>query len=92
MSSEEGLSWPRAGSGPGCRTAGVSLFPALCRFSQTLEKVCVQTVESGAMTKDLAGCIHGLSKCVAWVQGRAGLLGPQGQVGRSRGLFLEAPS
>ncbi|KAK1327836.1 hypothetical protein QTO34_012744 [Cnephaeus nilssonii] len=34
----------------------------LIRFSQTLEKVCVQTVESGAMTKDLAGCIHGLSK------------------------------
>ncbi|KAM5206937.1 isocitrate dehydrogenase [NADP], mitochondrial isoform 1-T1 [Hipposideros larvatus] len=33
----------------------------LIRFSQTLEKVCVQTVESGAMTKDLAGCIHGLS-------------------------------
>lgn len=27
------------------------------------------------MTKDLAGCIHGLSKCVAWVEGRAGLLG-----------------
>nr|KAF6283493.1 isocitrate dehydrogenase (NADP(+)) 2 [Pipistrellus kuhlii] len=25
------------------------------------QKVCVQTVESGAMTKDLAGCIHGLS-------------------------------
>lgn len=37
----------------------------LCRFAQTLEKVCVETVESGAMTKDLAGCIHGLSKCVA---------------------------
>lgn len=33
----------------------------LIRFAQTLEKVCVQTVESGAMTKDLAGCIHGLS-------------------------------
>lgn len=36
------------------------------RFAQMLEKVCVQTVESGAMTKDLAGCIHGLSKCVLW--------------------------
>lgn len=38
----------------------------LIRFAQMLEKVCVQTVESGAMTKDLAGCIHGLSKCVLW--------------------------
>jgi isocitrate dehydrogenase len=26
----------------------------LARFSQTLEKVCVDTVEAGAMTKDLA--------------------------------------
>lgn len=33
-----------------------------CRFALTLEKVCVDTVESGVMTKDLAGCIHGLSK------------------------------
>lgn len=32
------------------------------RFYQTLEKVCVETVESGVMTKDLAGCIHGLAK------------------------------
>lgn len=32
------------------------------RFAQTLEKVCVETVESGTMTKDLAGCIHGLAK------------------------------
>lgn len=31
----------------------------LVRFAQTLEKVCVQTVESGKMTKDLAVCIHG---------------------------------
>lgn len=31
----------------------------LIRFSETLEKVCIQTVESGAMTKDLAACIHG---------------------------------
>ncbi|HEY3694657.1 NADP-dependent isocitrate dehydrogenase [Phenylobacterium sp.] len=28
--------------------------PALKRFAETLEKVCVSTVESGAMTKDLA--------------------------------------
>uniref|UniRef100_A0A672HTE5 Isocitrate dehydrogenase [NADP] n=1 Tax=Salarias fasciatus TaxID=181472 RepID=A0A672HTE5_SALFA len=35
--------------------------PDLIKFSQTLERVCVDTVESGVMTKDLAGCIHGLS-------------------------------
>jgi isocitrate dehydrogenase len=33
--------------------------PELIRFSETLEKVCVETVESGKMTKDLAVCIHG---------------------------------
>ena len=33
--------------------------PALINFCQTLEKVCVATVESGKMTKDLAVCIHG---------------------------------
>jgi len=31
----------------------------LIKFAQTLEKVCVQTVESGKMTKDLAVCIYG---------------------------------
>ena len=31
----------------------------LVNFAHTLEKVCVQTVESGKMTKDLAVCIHG---------------------------------
>jgi len=31
----------------------------LVRFANTLEKVCVQTVESGAMTKDLAVCVKG---------------------------------
>jgi isocitrate dehydrogenase len=31
----------------------------LIRFATTLEKVCVQTVESGKMTKDLAVCIYG---------------------------------
>ncbi|KAF3686802.1 Isocitrate dehydrogenase [NADP], mitochondrial [Channa argus] len=30
---------------------------------KTLEKVCVETVENGVMTKDLAGCIHGLANC-----------------------------
>ena len=34
---------------------------ALIRFCQTLEEVCVATVESGIMTKDLAVCIHGNS-------------------------------
>jgi len=31
----------------------------LVHFSETLERVCVETVESGKMTKDLAVCIHG---------------------------------
>lgn len=31
----------------------------LIRFAQALEEVCVETVESGKMTKDLAVCIHG---------------------------------
>ena len=31
----------------------------LVHFCETLEKVCVETVESGKMTKDLAICIHG---------------------------------
>ncbi|PKM13244.1 MAG: isocitrate dehydrogenase (NADP(+)) [Gammaproteobacteria bacterium HGW-Gammaproteobacteria-3] len=32
---------------------------ALLEFCQTLEKVCVDTVEAGSMTKDLALCIYG---------------------------------
>jgi len=32
---------------------------ALIDFCHTLERVCVETVESGKMTKDLAVCIHG---------------------------------
>ncbi|MDF2438601.1 MAG: idh1 [Bacteroidota bacterium] len=31
----------------------------LIKFCQALEQVCVETVESGKMTKDLAVCIHG---------------------------------
>ena len=31
----------------------------LIRFCETLEQVCVEVVESGRMTKDLAVCIHG---------------------------------
>ena len=33
--------------------------PELIQFCETLETVCIQTVESGIMTKDLALCIHG---------------------------------
>lgn len=32
---------------------------ALVKWADTLEKVCVDTIESGFMTKDLAVCIHG---------------------------------
>jgi isocitrate dehydrogenase len=31
----------------------------LINFAETLEKVCIETVESGKMTKDLAVCIYG---------------------------------
>lgn len=33
--------------------------PELIRFSEALEEVCIETVESGKMTKDLAVIIHG---------------------------------
>jgi isocitrate dehydrogenase len=33
--------------------------PELVRFCENLEQVCIETVESGKMTKDLAICIHG---------------------------------
>ncbi len=33
--------------------------PELVRFCDILEQVCIATVESGRMTKDLALCIHG---------------------------------
>jgi isocitrate dehydrogenase len=32
---------------------------ALVKFTDALEKACIQTVENGAMTKDLAICLHG---------------------------------
>lgn len=32
---------------------------ALINFSEKLEEVCIETVESGKMTKDLAVCIYG---------------------------------
>ena len=34
----------------------------LGRFSETLERVCIDTIEAGVMTKDLAGCIKGIQK------------------------------
>lgn len=30
----------------------------LVKFAENLEKLCIDTVQSGKMTKDLAGCIH----------------------------------
>lgn len=35
--------------------------PELERFAVALEKACVDTVEAGLMTKDLAICIHGMA-------------------------------
>ncbi|XP_070536776.1 LOW QUALITY PROTEIN: isocitrate dehydrogenase [NADP], mitochondrial-like [Ptychodera flava] len=34
--------------------------PDLEKFCQVVEQVCIDTVDAGMMTKDLAGCIHGL--------------------------------
>lgn len=31
------------------------------KFADTLEKVCIETIEAGFMTKDLAICVKGLS-------------------------------
>jgi len=33
--------------------------PELAKWSDALEQTCVETIESGSMTKDLAICIHG---------------------------------
>jgi len=38
--------------------------PELARFALSLEKACIDTVDSGKVTKDLAGCIHGGMKNV----------------------------
>lgn len=35
--------------------------PELTKFAESLEAVCIETIESGIMTKDLAICIKGLS-------------------------------
>jgi isocitrate dehydrogenase len=32
----------------------------LARYCQVLEKACVDTIDAGKMTKDLAACIYGL--------------------------------
>jgi isocitrate dehydrogenase len=32
---------------------------ALTKFAAALEEACIETVESGKMTKDLALCVHG---------------------------------
>ena len=37
-----------------CARAGWTSTPEVVRFAETLERVCVETVESGKMTKDLA--------------------------------------
>ena len=37
-------------------------LPELDVFSQSLEKACIDCVERGEYTKDLAICIHGMSK------------------------------
>jgi len=34
----------------------------LRHWTGLLEKACVDTIEAGKMTKDLAGCIHGIKK------------------------------
>jgi isocitrate dehydrogenase len=34
---------------------------ALKQFAETLEKVCIDTIETGFMTKDLAICIKGMA-------------------------------
>lgn len=34
--------------------------PELGKFARDLEQACIDCVESGKYTKDLAGCIHGL--------------------------------
>lgn len=36
--------------------------PSLGNFAVALEEVCIETIESGFMTKDLAACIKGLPK------------------------------
>jgi len=37
---------------------------ALARFAQALEDVCIETIEAGFMTKDLAICIKNIKELV----------------------------
>jgi isocitrate dehydrogenase len=39
--------------------AGLDGIPDLAAFARTLEEVCVSTIESGKMTRDLARSVHG---------------------------------
>ena len=38
----------------GVQTCALPISPDVVRFAETIEKVCIDTVESGKMTKDLA--------------------------------------
>jgi len=39
-----------------------AVLAELARFCGDLEKAVIKTVEQGAMTKDLAICVHGTTK------------------------------
>ena len=41
------------------KTLNIAGNADLARFSENLEAVCIETIEAGFMTKDLAGCIKG---------------------------------
>jgi isocitrate dehydrogenase len=49
------FAWTRALSA----RAGIDGTPEVARFAETLEDVIIKTVESGHMTKDLAGLVGG---------------------------------
>jgi len=36
----------------------------LVRYAQVMEEACIETVDAGKITKDLAGCIYGIKKYV----------------------------
>ena len=50
------FAWTR---GPARTAAGWTTRPTSSEFAETLERVCVETVESGKMTKDLALLVGG---------------------------------
>jgi len=46
--------------------------PQLAKFSDNLEAACIETVEAGFMTKDLALCVHGNDmKRAHWMESKA---------------------